>query len=134
MQLLTMACMMNLLPTLLLIGPGPLGFELQDTPQALVAVVRGEIDMSNAPSFEARLHAAVNRHRHLIVDLSAVAYLDLNALRCLEAAHRRAGELDRRLVLVGSSPTVHRVLEIAQVDRIIRTFASRIEALEFVRE
>ncbi|WP_405150309.1 STAS domain-containing protein [Sphaerisporangium sp. NBC_01403] len=50
-----------------------------------VLVVRGEIDMSNAGEFDAAITRAANGDAPLLVDLSAVEYLDSAGLTVLFA-------------------------------------------------
>jgi anti-anti-sigma factor len=50
---------------------------VKDHEGVAVAVITGEIDLSNAASLQKRIAAGVDpRHHGLVIDLSAVSYLD----------------------------------------------------------
>jgi anti-sigma B factor antagonist len=105
---------------------------LEEQPHAVTALIQGEIDLSNAAVLQARLEAAVDEGRHVVVDLTDVTFLDLRGVEVLEAVHRRTKAHGRRMVLVASSPIVHRVLDIAEVFKAIPTADSTAQALELL--
>jgi anti-anti-sigma factor len=80
----------------------------------LVAAV-GEVDMANAPSLAEYLVQFANGD--VILDLSAVTFIDSSGLHALVAAHKRLGLRGARLVLHGTSPYAQRVIEITGLDR-----------------
>jgi anti-sigma B factor antagonist len=84
-----------------------------DDDVAIIGVV-GYVDLSTVPE----LKAALERHDApvLRVDLSGVSFLDSSGLQVLLAAHKRARDGGRRLVLVAPSPTVRRLFEITGLD------------------
>src|SRR3982751_4269544 len=65
-----------------------------------VLAVAGELDLATAPALRDRLAAAIDAGRHrLVIDLSAVSFLDSVALATIVHAKRRLPE-DGRLALV----------------------------------
>jgi anti-sigma B factor antagonist len=83
--------------------------------QAVVARITGEVDLSNADSLGAALLDAMPNDEHrLVVDLSAVAYLDSAGIRLIyqlrERLQRRGQSL--RLVIPAVSPA-HDALRLA---------------------
>ncbi len=57
--------------------PGGLSPSGGDRPAAYVVHVNGEVDGLNTPKLQAYLEEAAGSGRHIIVDLSAVTFLDL---------------------------------------------------------
>ena len=82
-------------------------------PEACVLVVRGEIDMDNAGAFGAAglaLAEGATGPRRLVVDLSAVRFMDSSGLRALVRIQRQASVV---MVLREPTPIVGRLLEVA---------------------
>jgi len=97
---------------------------------ALVSV-SGELDLYVQSELRDALAAADRLAiRTVVVDLSGVSFLDSTICGTLvgEAKRRRAerGEL----VLVTNGPPTSRTLEVAGIDRVIRTFATLHDALQ----
>ncbi len=75
--------------------------EFESRDRAVVARVSGEVDLSNADSLGAALLDAMpNDERRLIVDLSAVAYLDSAGIRLIYQLRERLQSRGQRLRLV----------------------------------
>jgi anti-anti-sigma factor len=66
------------------------------------------------------------RPAHLIIDLSDCDYLDATGIDLLLDVHRRIWHDGGRLSLRGMSPRLHRILEIARVDRVLNTATSAV--------
>lgn len=83
-----------------------------------VLALRGELDLGAVDELEQAL-AAVEREQPqvIVIDLRDVTFLDSSGLRTLLAADRRAKSAGRRLALVPGPESVHRVFEIALLDR-----------------
>jgi anti-anti-sigma factor len=65
--------------------------------------------------------AVALRPAHLIVDLAECEYLDATGITLLVDTHRRIWQDGGRMTLRGLSPRLHRILEIARVDRVLHT-------------
>src|SRR5579872_21989 len=75
--------------------------------------LRGEIDIASVPALERRLMAVPNTLHELVIDLSAVTYLDSSGVRLLHELHDRLQLRGQRLIVVcpaGTGP--RRVLEL----------------------
>jgi anti-anti-sigma factor len=74
----------------------------------------GDLDLATSPALEARIRRAVTQHRGdgLILDLSAVTFMDCSGLRPVLRLRNR---LQDRLCLRGVPPRVRRLLDLAQV-------------------
>jgi anti-anti-sigma factor len=84
---------------------------------ALVATLRGEVDMSNASYVREELTGAVPNDAHtLVIDLSGARYLDSAAIEVLFELSRRLGRRrqELRLVVPPDSP-LRRLLTLTDV-------------------
>ncbi|BCJ49451.1 anti-sigma factor antagonist [Actinoplanes sp. NBRC 14428] len=77
--------------------------------------VRGEVDLATAPDLERAVAGAVARPgaREVLVDLSAVTFLDASGIAALARSHLLAAESGVRLRVCGARGVVRRVLAIA---------------------
>ncbi len=79
-----------------------LQLDLEGLPGVLVARPQGDIDMAVAPGVERDLLDAVARHRPacVVVDLSAVTYIDSSGIRLLFRLYAALAEDPSRLIVV----------------------------------
>jgi anti-anti-sigma factor len=68
--------------------------------------------------------AVALRPAHLIVDLAECEYVDATGITLLVDTHRRIWQDGGRMTLRGLSPRLHRILELARVDRVLHTAAA----------
>jgi anti-anti-sigma factor len=87
----------------------------EDIPSGSILHVLGEADLSSAPSLQTALMGLMGRGRPVIVDCSELQYLDMKGIHVLEECHARAEQLGQRFVVVGSVPSVHRILIIVKL-------------------
>jgi anti-sigma B factor antagonist len=79
----------------------------------VIVAADGEIDMSTAPLVRECLTAALSDGVHaVLVDMSAVSFLDSSGIAALVDAHRVAAAGARVLRLRNTSPLITRVLEV----------------------
>ena len=85
-------------------------------PHAVLVVLRGEHDLSSAEALRQTFEQSLGRCDHLIVDLSAVEFIDSTTIRVLMETRGHAIERDRKLsVVLGTAAIVERVLEISGI-------------------
>lgn len=101
-----------------------LGFSIEvDATGGVIAVrVRGELDMSAAPSLLNDLATATPADANCVVDLSEVTFIDSTAIGALVAAGQARTASGGRLQLGPRSSVVGRVLEIAGLDQTTEAF------------
>ena len=89
-----------------------------------VVVVEGDLDAHTAPALRDRLDAVISRapRRVLLVDLTAVPFLDSSGVGTLVAAHSRLVEGGASLRIVSTQPRVLKVLSLTGLDAVIPTF------------
>lgn len=74
--------------------------------------LRGELDLAVVEEARRALAGAGRDGQRVVVDVSALRFMDLSGLRLLLAAHQRLGD---RLTLRGCSGQVHRLCELMGV-------------------
>jgi anti-sigma B factor antagonist len=80
-------------------------------------LLRGELDLSTVDKVEDALRRVEQDEPPVVVlDLSALTFLDSTGLRTIVTADQRARRGDRRLVVVKGPETVHRVFTITRLD------------------
>ena len=92
-------------------------------PEPLVLRLTGEIDLFNISDVQAELFEALQTASPttLVIDLTAVTFIDLTALRVLATASRRFTDV----VVLNPSPLVTRVLDLGHLSHLVRTVYDR---------
>ncbi|MFG2307227.1 STAS domain-containing protein [Streptomyces sp. NPDC048566] len=97
--------------------PVPVSIETTPCGDGVVLVaVAGELDVETAPALRNRLADLVREgHRHLLLDLSEVPFMDSSGINALLMAHDEAGRAGGGICLVSPAPVVRRVLDLTGV-------------------
>jgi anti-sigma B factor antagonist len=97
-----------------------------------VVSVTGEIDLATGPALERALLALPDDDgvMSVIVDLTDCTFMDSTGLHVLVRSRRRFDGLGRRFAIASPNPTVLKVLEITQLDRLFAIYSSRAAALD----
>jgi len=97
-------------------GEGPASFVRSDEPGdsgAPVLVARGEIDVYTSPDFRRELQQLVaTDSATVVVDFSAVDFIDSSGLGVLVGALKRMRERDGTIALRGMTPSTQKVFDI----------------------
>jgi anti-anti-sigma factor len=97
---------------------------LEPVPGQLVAL-RGRLDVTVAADARIGLTRALTAgHGDLVLDLSGLDAVDATGLGVLVGAHRQAGRLSRRLVLLDVPEPVSRLLLLTRLSRVLATASS----------
>lgn len=84
---------------------------------ATVLAVAGELDLASSPTLEEALDAVTETTPELLIlDLSALEFMDSTGLSVLVRAHQRALEAGRRFALVKGGSQVQRLLSLTGID------------------
>jgi anti-sigma B factor antagonist len=90
----------------------------QLTQDAVRIAVEGELAGLSAYTFDSELRAVERRRPPcLVLDLSAVTFIDSGGLARVVAAHRRAQREGRRLVVVEGTTAVRRLIALTALDQ-----------------
>jgi len=117
-------------------GAEPHGIELTEEtfdPAGLVITVRGELDVATAPALREHLDAAIEAGKHrLVIDLSAVSFLDSIALATIVHAKQLLPEEGKIAMAIDPSSYVMLVFESTGLPRVLDLFHTRALAVEHV--
>lgn len=95
-----------------------------------VLVLRGEIDMYQAPKIREALLAACDRcSRGVAVDLSEVSYMDSSGIATLIEGLQWAKRCEGRFMLIGVQTSVMGTLRLAKLHEIFELFPTQEAAL-----
>lgn len=94
-----------------------------------VVALSGEIDLQSSPDVRRFLLGHLGKGRNVVVDMSAVGYIDSSGVASLVEAYQtaRKGGLKFALAQVGTSTM--RVLQLARLDRVFAIHATLDEGL-----
>ena len=107
-----------------------IGIDVAERSGATVVAVSGDVDMQTAPQLAEALQAvSSSANTSLVVDLSAVEFLDSSGLGVLVAAHRELSANGGRMKLVRPRPAINKVLTLTRLTEIIEAFDSLDDAL-----
>jgi anti-sigma B factor antagonist len=103
--------------------------ELREEAGALVVAFSGDVDLEHSPRTREVLLGAVARGRRLLVDLSAVSYIDSSGVASLVEAFQLSRRQGQAFALVSVNAPALRVLELARLDRVFTIYATLAEGL-----
>lgn len=92
--------------------------ELKDHGSHNVVALHGEIDLERAPGVRRLLLSCVDQGKDLLVDLSAVSYIDSSGIANLIEALQSAKTNGLQFALVSVSEQAKRVLKLARLDTV----------------
>lgn len=102
-------------------------------PSGLVLTVGGELDIATAPALRNRLEAAIEAGtRRLVIDLSAITFLDSVALATIVHAKQRLPEDGRMALAVDPSSYVMLVFESGGLPQVLDLVETREQAMYLV--
>jgi anti-sigma B factor antagonist len=84
----------------------------------VVVVLRGDLDVTGAADAEAVITALVARGRYLIIDMSALGFIDCSALGALRKVRGLARQGGGDVVLAAPRPLVRRLLALTGNDEV----------------
>ncbi len=96
-------------------APGPLSIESSRVGDAVLIVLRGELDLASAPELERELREAEGTSpSRVTIDLGGLGFMDSTGLQALLRARERAGSSSYELTLRRGPHQVQRVFELTR--------------------
>lgn len=95
----------------------------------IVIALAGDIDLENAGEVRKALLNSLKQKKDLLIDLSAVSYIDSSGIASLVEGLQIARKQKNELSLVSVSPRALRVLELARLDKVFAIHADVAAAL-----
>ncbi len=99
-----------------------------------VVTAQGEIDLATTPQLAAALEEAAMASPYVIVDLSAVTYMDSSGFGALLGATKLLRPGGGTIYLVGCSSNIERMLVITRLSTIFSIHGTETEALRAIAE
>lgn len=105
-------------------------------PHGQIVVVRTEVeklDASNAPELKAHF-LQLNKvgSNYIVLDLTQTKYCDSSGLSAVLIANRLCKDTNGKFALTGLQPSVQKLIEIAQLDKVLTIGASTEAALDLL--
>jgi anti-sigma B factor antagonist len=97
----------------------PLRFDIRQDKGAMVVSVSGEIDIDTVPDMTDVLTGTLPDAALLVLDLTAVDFIDSIGLRALVDIHLKASGSDRQVRLVVGQGATRRPIEISGLDQVL---------------
>lgn len=88
-----------------------------------VVAVAGEVDLSWSSELRTAILDALSKHPQVLVDLSAVSYIDSSGIAALVEGYQTAKGKNVRFGLLAISDAVKAVLELARLDQVFPIYA-----------
>lgn len=99
--------------------PPYLTIEVTSTPEARRVALRGEADLSGAPSIEAAIADATSEAQRIILDLRNLTFIDSSGLRALMRGHEHCGARGVELQVIPGPENVQRLFELSGMNEIL---------------
>lgn len=109
-----------------------MGYAVNEHQGVIVIALDGDVDLEHSAAVRDMLLEQVAKGRNLMVDLSAVDYIDSSGIASLIEALQSAKRNDTRLELVSVSDQAMRVLRLARLDKVFGIHESLDAALAAV--
>ena len=110
---------------------GEITVHLVPASDQITVAVAGRVTVDSSPSLRSALLELLRRSAApvIVIDLSAVSYLDMSGMATLLETLKAAHERSVRLRLTGMGGQSRTLAEIAQLDAIFRAWGSEVEFL-----
>ena len=112
-------------------GEKALQISTRSVGSAIVVDIVGDIDLYNSPDLRKTLLSALREKRapRVVINLSAVKYIDSSGVASLVEGLKIARELGSRFILYGLSPAAREVLELSRLIRVFEVAENESQAL-----
>lgn len=92
--------------------------EIKEQDGAVIVSLEGDVDLQNSPEARTILLNCVEKNLPVLVDLSAVDYIDSSGVASLVECLQMARKKGTTLLLVAVSEGAMRVLQLARLDKV----------------
>ena len=89
-----------------------------------VLLLSGEIDLNESPNARQQILNCIKKKSNLLVDLSAVEYIDSSGVASLVEGLQSARAMQLEFALVGVSASAMQVLQLARLDTVFTIYNS----------
>jgi anti-sigma B factor antagonist len=106
-----------------------MGYEVRTQGDTTIVALSGDVDLDSSPQVRSVLLESVRAKHGVLVEMSAVSYIDSSGVASLVEAYQSARRGSTTFALVAVSDAAMRVLELARLDQVFSIHASVSEAL-----
>ena len=106
-----------------------MAYEVRSQGDTTIVALSGDVDLDSSPKVRTVLLESVREKRGVLVEMSAVSYIDSSGVASLVEAYQTARNGSTTFALVAVSDAAMRVLELARLDRVFSIHASLTDAL-----
>ena len=107
-----------------------MGYEVRTEGDTTIIALSGDVDLDSSPQVRSVLLESVRTRRGVLVEMSAVSYIDSSGIASLVEAYQSARRGSTAFALVAVSEAAMRVLELARLDRVFSIHPSVTDALD----
>jgi anti-anti-sigma factor len=101
----------------------------EDLPSAALVQLSGEVDLDTTGSLRDALDAIIHQRRNIILDCSALQYIDSTGLHVLFRACQELKRYGCRMLIAAASPALQHAFTIINIEKHIHCVRSVAEAL-----
>jgi len=95
-----------------------MSYEIHEMSGAAVIALTGDVDLQTSPAVRQKLLETLEQHKRIIVDLSAVNYIDSSGVASLVEAFQVSRKKSASFALASVSSAAMRVLSLARLDKV----------------
>lgn len=106
-----------------------MAYQVHSEGDTTIVALSGDVDLDNSPHVRSVLLESVSGKRGVLVEMSAVSYIDSSGIASLVEAYQSARREHTPFALVSVSDAAMRVLELARLDQVFSIHASLSDAL-----
>jgi anti-sigma B factor antagonist len=104
-------------------------YHTRDEGNYTIIALTGDVDLNYSPRAREQILQQLSDRRHVLVDLSGVAYIDSSGIASLIEGLQYAKNNHLSFGLVGVSPAAHQVIQLARLDRVFKIYETVEDAL-----
>ena len=91
---------------------------------AIIVAFEGDVDLEHSPKARTALLESIGRGSRVVVDMSAVSYIDSSGIASMVEAYQNARKEGKGFVLAAVSEPAMRVLGLARLDKVFTICAT----------
>ena len=95
-----------------------MSYEIRNVNGAAVVALTGDVDLQTSPVVRQKLLESLDGHTRVVVDLSAVNYIDSSGVASLVEAFQVSRKKGASFALANVSSAAMRVLSLARLDKV----------------
>lgn len=109
--------------------------QVENMQSVAVLELTGRLDSHTVPQLKSQIADYIDsRSAHLVLDISDVTFLDSRALAAIVQGMHACSGIGAELYLAGPNDSVRRIFELTRLDKAIKIYSNRSEALAAINE